>query len=473
MISKIKKFSATFRNRLIYEFAARAQDVEKRKCVEFIGGNLISGNPFYEVFDGSEKKIFVDIEPIIKEFENYVSLYKGESNRLCGHYILSLAKGESLTRSEWVDVVRKYMWDLGYDDTTKYVAVIHRDSELEHVHIVSSRVSFVQSNSSSPRAALGGHFELVSDNNDRLKGMDTARAIEQQYNLKAPVSDGWSKEVTHEGNPEKDQAHIIRGISKEIFKAINRPLNMSQLVDRFAERGVQIRVREKFGVIEGISYRLDRQYGRWITGSTIMSTKLTWQSLQRNCGVRYLPARDNEKLGLGNAMACPDVQSSQNDGVLCRAYIKINQPNERLNSYFKKNSRRVYMHQSYDRTELFLGLNFGVKFSTRKKSRNEVEIEIEKERIVKLMVSIVRLVQMIMENLFGGLSVQFDGDADISDYSQTALRINAPVELDPARQFILEQNWEEVVAGQVKMQLSSLANMCRNSEREAMLTNSF
>jgi hypothetical protein len=472
MISKSKKFSATFRNRLVYEFAARAQDVEKRKLVEFLGGNLISSNPFHEIFDRGERKIFVDVEPIIKEFESFTSLYKGESNRLCGHYILSLAKGESLTRSEWVDVVKKYMWDLGYDDTTKYVAVIHRDTELEHVHIVSSRVKFVQSNSSSPRAALGGHFELVSDSNDRLKGMDAARAIEREYDLKAPVSDGWSKEVTYKGDPEKDQAHIIRGISKEIFKASNRPLNMSQLVDRFAERGVQIRVRDKFGVVEGISYRLDRQYGRWITGSTIMSTKLTWQSLQKNCGVRYLPSRDNTKLGIGSATANPDVYSLQNDGALFRTYIKINPPSKNLKSYIRKNSRRVGMHHSYDRTEFFIGFNFGMTYSMRKKSRTEVEIDWEKERIAKLVASIMRLVQLFMESLFGGLAVHFDDEADISEYSQTALRLNVPVDLDETGEFILEHNWEEAVAGQVKKQLSSLWSMCRESEKEAALTNS-
>jgi len=90
MISKLKEFSATFRNRLIYEFAARAQDFEKRKHVEFIGGNLISKNPYYEVFDDGQRKVFVDVEPIINEFESYTNLYKGESTKLCGHYILSL-----------------------------------------------------------------------------------------------------------------------------------------------------------------------------------------------------------------------------------------------------------------------------------------------------------------------------------------------------------------------------------------------
>ncbi|QZA96067.1 relaxase/mobilization nuclease domain-containing protein [Pseudomonas mandelii] len=468
MISKLKEFSATFRNRLIYEFAARAQDFEKRKHVEFIGGNLISKNPYYEILDDGQRKVFVDVEPIISEFESYTSLYKGESTKLCGHYILSLSKGETLTSVEWMHSVKKYMADLGYDETTKFVAVVHRDTELEHVHIVSTRVRLVESDPLSSRASLGAHFELVSDSNDRLKGMDSARGIEQAYGLAVPVSDGWTKELPGKGNPDKDQAHIIRGISKEIFKASNRPSTMSQLIDRFAERGIQIRVRGNDGVVEGISYKLDRQDGRWISGSTIMSTKLTWQSLQRN-GVGYLPSRDNAKLGLGMPTASPDAHSVRNDGALFRAYVKINKPNQRLKSYFNKHSRRTYLHYSDDRTNLFMGFNFGIAFNMRKKTRNEVEIEIEKERIAKLLASMFKLIQEVMDSLFRGMSVHFDFESYVSDYPQTALRLNAPVILNTSGQFDLDENWQESVIVQTRTQLSSLAKLCHESEKEAIL----
>lgn len=468
MISKGKEFSPTFRNRIVYEFAARAQDFEKRKHVEFIGGNLIAKNPYYEVMDDGERKVFVDVEPIIHEFESYTSLYKGESKKLCGHYILSLSKGETLTTAEWTEAVRKYMCDLGYDETTKYVAVIHRDTDCEHAHIVSSRVRLVEADPLSSRSALGAHFELVSDSNDRFKGMDSAREIEQLYELAAPVTDGWTKEIPAKGDPEKDQAHIIRGISKVIFKASNRPSNMSQLVDRFAERGIQIRVRDKNGLVEGISYRLDRQDGRWISGSTIMSTKLTFQSLLRN-GVSYIASRDNAKLGLGMPTASPDAQSVRNDGALYRAYVKISKPNQRLKSYFSKHSKRTYMHHSNDRTQLFMGFNFGISFTLRKKTRNEVELEIERERVAKLLEDMFKLIQKIMDTLFRGMAVHFDCDADVADYPQTALRLNAPVAVDSTGQFVLDENWEESVMMQTRNQLLSLAKMCHESEREAVL----
>lgn len=467
MISKGKEFSPTFRNRIIYEFAARAQDFEKRKHVEFVGGNLISKNPYYEFMDDGERKVFVDVEPIIHEFESYTRLYKDESKKLCGHYILSLSKGETLATAEWTEAVRKYMSDLGYDETTKYVAVIHRDTDCEHAHIVSSRVRLVEADPLSSRSALGAHFELVSDSNDRFKGMDAVREIEQLYNLAAPISDGWTKEPGR-GDPEMDQAHIIRGISKAIFKASNRPVTMSQFVDRFAARGIQIRVRDKNGVVEGISYRLDRQDGRWISGSTVMATKLTFQSLQRN-GVAYLSSRDDAKLGLGMPTASPDAQSVRNDGALFRAYVKISKPNERLKTYLGKHSKRTNIHYLNDSAQPFIGFNFGISFTQRKKTRSEVELEIERERVAKLLAEMFKVIQYIMETLFRGMAVHFDREANVAEYTQTALRLIAPVAVDSSGQFILDENWEESVLLQTRNQLSSLAKMCQESERDAVL----
>lgn len=464
MISKIKEFIPTFRNRLIYEFAARAQDGEKRKHIEFVGGNLVSPNPFYEFMEDGERKVFVDVEPIIQEFEGYTSLYSGDSDRLCGHYILSLAVGETLSRDEWAESIKGYMSDLGYEDTSKYVAVIHRDTDKEHAHIVSSRVRLVQDGRSS-------HFELVRDSNDRFKGMDSARKIESQFSLVTPKSDGWSKEVTENSNPDKDHAHIIRGISKEIFKSPNRPRTVSQLVDRFAEKGIQIRVRDKNGLVEGISYRLASKDGRWITGSTIMSTKLTWQALQRN-GVSYIPSRDNAKLGLGLEVAQPGVASEKNDGMLFRGYVKIHQPNERLKKYFRLHRNCVGLHR--DGPHLFMGFNVGVKYDFYKKTRNDVEVEIFVRRVAEVMEIAMDLVRSIIKLLFSNMPFDFDysvtsGSETMSEYRETACRLILPAKIDDTGWPALDQGWQKTVKDQVCKQLSVLSKLSRDSERDAQM----
>jgi hypothetical protein len=116
-----------------------------------------------------------------------------------------------------------------------------------------------------------------------------------------------------------------------------------------------------------------------------------------------------------------------------------------------------------------MGFNFGIAFTMRKKTRNEVEIEIEKERIAKLLASMFKLIQEVMDSLFRGMSVHFDFESNVADYPQTALRLNAPVILNDSGQFDLDKNWEESVMVQTRTQLSSLAKLCQESEKEAML----
>lgn len=454
MISKIKEFSKTFRERIIYEFAARQCDREKIKHVEFIGGNLVSANPYYEFTEAGERKVFVDPEQIIEEFENHTAMYKGDSDKLCAHYILSLAQGEKLTRAEWLLAVNDYMRELGYDSSTKYVAVVHRDTDKEHVHIVASRVRLVDRDPGSQRAALGANFQLVSDSNDRHKGMGAAREIEHKYDLSTPKTDGWSKELPTHSDPAKDHAHIIRGISKDVFKAPHRPRTMSQLVDRMSERGVQIRVSEKNGAVQGISYRLDRHDGRWISGSTVMSTKLTWSALQRN-GVDYSPYRDNAKLGVGIGIAQPAAQSVNSDGALFRVYVKIPKQTKELKEYVRKRSARLSFYSGDDRVSTYLGFNFGINFSFRKLKKTEVELVKERKRLEDLLRQTMRMVEAMLKNIFSLFEVHIDYGADISEFSEPALKLSVGVEDDA-----LVQDAEQSIYEQSVAQLQRLAACC-------------
>lgn len=460
MISKIKEFSQSFRERIMYEFAARQCDKEKIKLVEYVGGNLVSGNPYYEFNEGGERKVFVDPESIIDEFESHTAMYKGESEKLCGHYILSLAVGEKLTGGEWLSAVHDYMRTLGYDESTKYVAVIHRDTNKEHVHIVSSRVRLVERDASSQRATLGANFQLVPDSNDRHKGMSAARGLEHKYELSTPKTDGWTKELPRFADPEKYQDNIIRGISKAIFNAPNRPRTMSQLVDRFAERGIQLMLSERAnGSIRGVVLRLDRPDGKWIAGSKIMD-KLSWKGLQAN-GVSYSPYRDDAKLGRGLGISQPDVAPLPKFAASHRVYVNISAPKQGLRKYVRSRSS---MYDFFgDKQSYNVGFNLGLSFSHRKLKRNEVQAEIEKRLLDKMIRDSFKIVENLLQGLFSMFNVRIDYDASVSDLSQTALKLNVPFEYD-----MLASTAERDISEQCQKQLKNIAAHCFNNERLVM-----
>lgn len=461
MISKIMPFSATFRNRIEYEFAARKKDKQKINYVEYVGGNIVSGNPYIDVVVDGKKKRFVDVESIVNEFEASASAYRGNRDNVCGHYVLSLKKGETLDQKEWLAAVHNYMRDLGYDESTKYVAVIHRDKPEEHVHIVTSRVRLAEQSMSENRPELGANFQLVPTSNDYKKGMDVARSIEAEYGLSTPVTDGWSKETKMGFDPEKDQARILRGISKDIFKK-NKPRTMTQLVNTFASRGIQLKVAEKAnGEIYGVMYRLDRPGGRWIPGSTVMN-KLSWPGLQ-NEGISYVSSRDDHALGRGTGMSNPDATSVRYDAALIRGYVKIKAPGEDLYSYVRKRSQSMYFHQEKGST--YIGYNVGINYSVnRKLSKLEVEIEQEKRRIAEMLRTLLKMIADMSQIFFGQCHFHFDYDADVTEYPSTALRLNVPVTVTEDGEYVLDEMCGLQIQSQIKKQLGVLATHCLRNE---------
>lgn len=464
MISKIMPFASTFRYRIEYEFAARKKDKDhKINHVEFVGGNLVSESPYYEVVIDGKRKIFVDVEPIIEEFEISAKSYKGNHDNICGHYVLSLKKGETLDAKEWLAAVHEYMRELGYDESTKYVAVIHRDKPEEHVHIVASRVRVAEKSMSENKPELGANFQLVPTSNDYRKGMDVARAIETEYDLSTPVTDGWSKETKRGFDPDKDQARIIRGIAKDIFKK-SRPRTMSQLVNVFASKGIQIKVAENAsGEFYGIKYRLDRPDGRWISGSKVLD-KMTWPGLQQELGISYVPSRDDSTLGRGVGMSNPDVTAVKNDGALFRAYVKIRAPSEELFSYVRSRRQRMGFHR--ENNNIFIGFNIGINFSFSKLTRSEVEIEVEKRRFTILLNQLLKMIQDMMDIFCYKCKFAFDHEANMSDYQATALRLNVPVSVSTAGEYTLDAQCELKVQEQIKKQFGHLLSHCVRSEIE-------
>ncbi|MBM7059337.1 hypothetical protein JQX08_01320 [Pseudomonas sp. UL073] len=317
---------------------------------------------------------------------------------------------------------------------------------------------------SENRPELGANFQLVPTSNDYRKGMNVARVIEAEYGLSTPVSKDFSKETKPGFDPAKDQRRMIRGIANDIIKN-NNIRTMSNLVNLFASRGIQIGVVEnKEGEISGITYRLDRPEGIWVSGASVFN-KLTWPRLQRELGISYVPSRDDHTLGRGMGMSNPDATSVKNDGALFRAYVKIKAPSEELYTYVRKRKQSVGFHR--EDKSIYLGFNFGtnLSFSSIKLKRHEVEVEQEKRRFEALLKLILKMVKDINQTFFGKCFFHIDLQADTSEYMKTALRLNIPVGADAAGEYVLEKDCESQIQAQIKKQIGNLVSTCLRNER--------
>ncbi len=142
MIGKIfPKSAGSFKGRIRYIFGCTKHDHEISQIVT-IDSNCISNDPLPALLAGRED----DVLEMVREFDQVeilrrMSLDSEKAIKPVFHAMLSLRPGESLTGPQWRMAVRKYLDDLSFNENTKYIAVMHRDKDHEHVHIVANRIS--------------------------------------------------------------------------------------------------------------------------------------------------------------------------------------------------------------------------------------------------------------------------------------------------------------------------------------------
>ena len=89
------------------------------------------------------------------------------------HITLSLAPGENLSKDKLMEMSQACAKDMGFENN-QYVAILHRDTNHQHLHIVANRVGFDK--------------RTVSDSNSYRKIADYCRKMELRYGLKQVLS---------------------------------------------------------------------------------------------------------------------------------------------------------------------------------------------------------------------------------------------------------------------------------------------
>jgi hypothetical protein len=303
------------------------------------GGNSTAtgGNSNATGDETAASALAVDFSDLNNEFEATASMHCGKGEKLFGHYIVSLAPGETLTPEQWGEVLKEYMDAMGYDEFCKFCGFVHQDTYNQHMHILTCRV----------KLKPGG--PLVDDSNDYAKGMVAMRKLEKKFGLQivANPEDSWGVDIKKEqfkylgGNreeaneamlngPRKDWAAVIRARVNEAWSK-GKPRNMGELVDVLKAVGVDVKVRaNKAGDPEGISYKAQGS-DAWISGSKVKSTRMTWRNLIEKEGITYNPHKHNAALGLPPALgALVRVQAFQELNKIQVAAIKKTKLNIRL-----------------------------------------------------------------------------------------------------------------------------------------------
>ncbi len=271
MIGKIfPKSSGSFKNRIRYIFGCTKHDHAISE-IKTISLNCMSADPLPGIQSGTEKYI----AEMIEEFDQVEAMRRMsiDSDRVIKpvfHAMLSLRPGEHLTTQQWALAVHTYMQDLGFAQDNKYVAVMHRDTDHEHVHIVANRIH------------LDEDFRLVSDSNERSISMDSVSDLEDMFALsKAPrPSETWGTSFSHgevmaairdETIPFK--ARLIAKIAGAIEATQAEDGDMFALVLHLRRQQVYIHLtKNEEGQPKGIAYEFQ---GKVISGRKLKRSRLT------------------------------------------------------------------------------------------------------------------------------------------------------------------------------------------------------
>lgn len=470
MTNEQMKNSKSFATRVDYVRAKLEKDIEKRPFVHFLGGNIVSGDPFIRYSNElGEHVVEVDTSNLISELENHAAKYKGQSEELCAHFVLSLATGETLSKKDLLESARHYMKAMGYGRGAKWFAVVHYDTDNVHIHIVACRAQMVHSDMSPDGRPRPPQFSVVKDSNSYQKGWEACREIEQKFGLQVVENPdqcfGKNGDLFKRGS---DQSKILRGIIGDVWKE-GKPKTFSDLVMRLNQKGVMVKgVTESAtdGLIKGIMFKLDRPDGRWISGSKLKATRLTFDKLIEKEGLSYVPSRDNALLGLPthaytlvkNVKPTRTTHAATDSySTLLRVYVKSPGDSKRVAAYVKNRGRAYGMYT--DSAGVYLGFNSRLAFNFRKKSKTEVEAEIEAKRIADLVYASMKMIKNALADLFyeALVSIELCEQDDLTD---TALRLSVPVTVDalaPDLHFEMEDAIDEQVEKQMRYLSSVLA----------------
>ena len=285
MIGKIfPKSSGSFKGRIRYIFGCTKHDHEI-SGIRTISHNTMSKDPLPGVLQGNE----ADLSEMIKEFDQVETLrrFSIDSDKPIKpvfHAMLSLRPGESLTTLQWRTAVQIYLSDLGFDETTQFVAVMHQDKDHQHVHIVANRIR------------LNDDFSMVKDSNERSVSLDSVSGIEDRFGLtKAPKpKDTWGVSITHaelQASIRDNDLPLKHKMIAKIAGAIEATNDVDGDVFTFTrllrKQKVYINLTlNEDGQPKGISFEFD---GKHISGRQLKRSRLTWHKLTTQEGINYVP----------------------------------------------------------------------------------------------------------------------------------------------------------------------------------------
>lgn len=215
------------------------------------------------------------------------------------HCSLSLPAGDHLASEKWDAVATDFLKEMGFSESTPWIAIRHRDTDHDHIHIVASRI------------ALDG--SLWHGKWEARRAIEATQTLEKAHELTLTAGLDDAKKDRKQLKKQEIEMALRTGEQPPKLKLqniIDEALSAGDLTAvQFAETlelsGVQVRANlASTGTFNGFSYAID---GIAFKGSKL-GKAYGWGGIKER-GVSYEQARDYQ--GLSRFAAAPAGASHQ------------------------------------------------------------------------------------------------------------------------------------------------------------------
>ena len=165
---------------------------------------------------------FGNQKELIQQF-NEVRQLNQKLSKPVMHITLSLAPGENLSKDKLMEMSQACAKDMGFENN-QYIAILHRDTNHQHLHIVANRVGFDK--------------RTVSDSNSYKKIANYCRKMELRYGLKQLLSPKQFLSKEQRILPRLDQRK--EQLRQHIQQALKESGHFHEFERKLEEKGYQV-----------------------------------------------------------------------------------------------------------------------------------------------------------------------------------------------------------------------------------------
>lgn len=232
----------------------------KEDSVSNTASTFITANEIHDIPQGAERNAKdLDWSGAISELQCAYKLNQNTKQHF-RHFVVSLAEGERLTKSQWKQVSHKLMNELGYGNA-KYIVFQHNDTDSQHCHYVTSVVDTLDR-------------KIINHWQSHTKAQNVMRHFEKKFRLTKVESSceknkGYNNKINN-ANKHSLKHMMRRKIETAIASLTNKPVTLQAFELALLKQGITITLKkspdnQKF---TGITYHFTKFS---FTGSTLKS----------------------------------------------------------------------------------------------------------------------------------------------------------------------------------------------------------